>query len=140
MFRQFGGQNCRTSKSLTSQFAFLEFSKGTYRNFKQIANQDGLSVHSNPSFSHKPSKVHAKTKIILQFRLGEYAASRQHGGSRAFPVEGWRSTVKYKGVPQIWTQFGKIWLKRRSNPCLVRVCAGCHKCGQKSEMWHPFEG
>ena len=32
------------------------------------------------------SKVHAKTRITLQFALGEYAASRQHGDSRAFQV------------------------------------------------------
>jgi hypothetical protein len=83
IFRQFEGCNCRISKSLASKCIL---SKGTFRIFKQIANQDGLGIHSDSNFSRNTRKVHAKTEITLQFGLGEYAAPRQHAGSRAFQV------------------------------------------------------
>ena len=118
----------------------VPFPKGTSRNPNRLPiNMVRVCIVTQGS-AIIYGKVHAKTKISLQFRLGEYAASRQHGDSRVFQVGGRCSTVKCKGVPQMWTQFGEIWLKRPLNPCLTRVCARCHKCGQKSEMWHPFEG
>ena len=75
MFGQFGGQNCPTSESLTSQFAFLEFPRGKFRNFKQIGNQDGLGVHSNPSFSHNRAKFMPKPKSY--FNLDSVNTLRQ---------------------------------------------------------------
>ena len=53
----------------------VPFPKGTFRKFKQIANQYGLSVHSNSRFRHIRAKFMPKLKS--HFNLDSVNTLRQ---------------------------------------------------------------